>query len=358
MKKILVVNPFGIGDVLFTTPVVRVLKQKFPGSYIAFLCNRRSGSVLVNNPGIDELFFFTRGDLKEERKISYFRYLRKLVFAVWKLWSKRFDLVVDLSLVNQYSVIFWLVGIKERWGIDYKGRGRFLTKKISIPGFSGKHVIDYYRELMEYAGILGFENKTELFLSAADRSWADNFLRENNINRSKIKIFGIAPFGGESWGVDAKLKQWPSERFTETARRILKNYPAKIIFFGTKNDFAEAELMKNDLSSPDVLNVSGKTSLGQLAAMISECDLFISNDCGPMHMACALGVKTVSLFGPVDDKVYGPIGGKLRHQVAAGNIACRPCYADFRKPLCGDPRCMREVMVDQVYKLIEGLNEK
>lgn len=353
-KKILIINPFGIGDVLFTTPVIRAVKKKFPASFLGYLCNRQVEPILKNNPNIDELFFYSRGDLKKIKKNSYFQYLKTLQEAFLRLKKINFDLAIDLSLVSQYSFMLWLIGVRQRVGFDYKKRGFFLNRKICLAGFRNKHVIEYYRDLLNYLEINAFEPKTEYFLDKSDEDWADNFLKKNKIVNGQALV-GISAFGGASWGETAKNKQWPSERFAKVGKKIVERYNARIILFGLEKEKNEIDRLKQIIGENFVIDACGKTDLGQLASLLKRLNFFIANDSGPLHIASSLDVKTISVFGPVDEKVYGPLGSSQRHIVVSKELSCRPCYQDFKTPNCQNMQCLLQITEDDIFKKVEGL---
>ncbi len=354
MKKILIINPFGVGDVLFTTPVISALKKKFPDSFIGYLCQKQTAAILENHPLVDKLFIYTRGDLKQIKKKSYWAYIKMLLKGINKIQSERFDLAIDLSMVSQYSFLLWLLGVKQRFGFDYKRRGIFLTNKLRVNGFGGKHVIEYYFDLLKLLKVREMSKKLKFYTALKDRQYVDNFLAKNNVRKFDILI-GIAPFGGASWGKDARSKQWPDERFAGIMRGLLRDYACKIVIFGTNKNVDDCAIFKDVLKSENVVNAIGKTSLGQLAAMIGKCSLFISNDSGPMHIACAKEVDTISIFGPVDENVYGPVGQSARHEIIKANIECRPCYKNFKKPDCSNIACLDEISEDMVLDVIRKI---
>ncbi|MFH1094500.1 MAG: glycosyltransferase family 9 protein [Candidatus Omnitrophota bacterium] len=352
MKKILIINPFGVGDVLFTTPVIAALKKKFPDSFIGYLCQKQTAPILENHPLVDKLFLYTRGDLKQVRKKSYLEYIKMLLRGINKIRNENFDLAVDLSMVNQYSLLLWMLGVKQRFGFDYKGRGRFLTHKLPFNGFGQKHVIEWYRDLLKMMKVNEFNRELKFYIALKDRQYADNFLTKNAVLNSDIMI-GIAPFGGGSWGKDARSKQWPDECFVQLINDLLKCYKCKIIIFGTDKNNDDCAIFKEVLSNKDVVNALGRTTLGQLAALIGKCNIFISNDSGPMHIACAKGVDTVSIFGPVDENVYGPVGRTARHEIVMAEVECRPCYKNFKKPDCKNIDCLKAISEKMVLETID-----
>jgi len=358
MKKILIINPFGIGDVLFTTPAIEAVKKKFPESFINYLCCEKSAPILKNNPQINKLFFYTRGDLKKIRKKSYWQYIKVFFKACREISSEKFDLAIDLSMVNQYSFLLWLLGVRQRWGFDYKGRGLFLTRKVKFDGFTSKHVVDYYKDLLLHFNIEEFEGKLRFYTSKDDENFAREFLKENDVEKNDILI-GIAPFGGASWGPDAANKQWPAENFVSLIKEIISQYRAKVFLFGRSEDENSLDDFNEViLKEAGVINAVGKTNLGQLAALISECKLFIANDSGPLHIACAREVPTISIFGPVDEKVYGPVGDKNKNFIVTAEIECRPCYKNFNKPVCQNMNCLMQIKTDAVLRIVDKLIKK
>ncbi len=354
MKRILVVNPFGIGDVLFTSPVIWALKKKYPDSFIAYLCNSQAAPLLQHNPAINELLFYSRGDFKKIKKQSYARYVGALGKAFTHLRSLKFDIAVDLSLTGHYVFAMWLAGIRQRWGFDYKKRGWLLTNKIILNGFKDKHVVDYYRDLLSQIGVNIFQKRLELYLGQDDIAWADNFLKPYSQSNAELLI-GIAPFGGSSWGQDAAKKELPQDKYAEVLNKIIKPNKGRIILFGTEVDKEKTANLLSSISAERVINAVGKTTLGRLAALIKKCNLFIGNDSGPAHIACALGIKTIAIFGPVDESVYGPVGNNDGFKVICADISCRPCYKNFKKPECGKMDCLVNIKEGDILNAIERM---
>ena len=133
-KKILFINPFGIGDVLFTTPIIHAVKDTFPNVKIGYLCNRRTSYILENNPYIDYTFIYERDEFEAIRKESLFAWLITIFAFLNRIKKEHFDIAIDFSLNTQYSFFGWYAGIRTRIGYDYKNRGWLLTKKIKLTG--------------------------------------------------------------------------------------------------------------------------------------------------------------------------------------------------------------------------------
>jgi ADP-heptose:LPS heptosyltransferase len=191
----------------------------------------------------------------------------------------------------------------------------------------------------------------ELYLNDKDQWYTDELLKSKDLKDSSILI-GLVPGAGRSWGMNAPFKHWSAENFARLADKLIEKYEAKIIIMG---DFFEVGLAKTLVSNMHykAFDFSGKTTIGQLAALLSKMKLVITNDGGPLHMASALGTKTVSIFGPVDEMVYGPYPPDEKHIVVKKELSCRPCYRNFRMPCCEyKRRCISLIEVDEVFDAV------
>jgi len=347
--NVLVVNPFGIGDVLFTTPIVRALAEN--GHAVYFWSNERVADILKYNPAIKGLLPLSRGDLKRVFKASAGKGVKSFLAMMKRIRGSRFDMALDFSMDYRYSLILWLLGVKKRIGFDYKGRGCFLTDMIKIDGFTDKYIAEHYAGILKIVD-KSFEagGKMELFIGEDDNKWAERFLKENGIAAGDV-VVGIAPGGGASWGGDAFRKHWPKENFASVADKLIEECGNKVIIFGNQNESMLCEALAKKMKHISI-NTGGMLSLGQFAALLKRCKLLITNDGGPLHMAVALGVKTVSIFGPVDEKVYGPYPPSRDHIAIAGTVDCRPCYKNFRYPLCKNMICLESINPSEVLDAV------
>lgn len=350
--KILIINPFGIGDVLFTTPVIKTIKITWPEASISYWCNQRVSSLFKNNPYIDKIFALSRGDLKQLYQKSKLEGIRQFLNLLYQIKKEQYDLTIDFSLDYRYTLISKLLGIKKRIGFNYKKRGMLLTHRLDITGYSAKHVVEYYLDLLRFLHLPPKNRNLDLFISEADKEYAQNRLSGLAINKGEL-IIGIAPGAGASWGADAKLKHWPAVNFAELAEKITNTLNGKVILLGDSSEQPIASQIINN----KIINLTGKTDLTQLIAIISRLDILITNDGGPLHIAAAAGRKTVSLFGPVDERVYGPYPmDSQQHIVIKSDISCRPCYQKFKMPVCMKNReCINSISVEQVFAAVEKL---
>lgn len=345
MEKILIINPFGIGDVVFTTPVISALRQKYPDGFIGYWCNERTKDLLKNDSRINRIFALSRGDIKRIYKGRPVKGLLVLLGLLNEIRKERFEIVFDFSLDSKYGFFSKIIGIKKRIGFNYKGRGRFLTDKIVLQGYSGRHVIEHYFDLLKFVDIAP-AGKTPQLITA-----------DNNMNRVEAgPVVGIAMGGGESWGKDALYKQWPARKFGQLAARLVRDLNVKIILLGGAEEKALAKAVTDEAKSGGITDMTGKIGLEELVLTIKGLRMLICNDGGPLHMAVALGVNTVSIFGPVDERVYGPYPPSEKHLVVKKDVPCRPCYENFRFKGCfNDKRCLEDISVDEVYGKVRSL---
>ncbi len=347
-KKFLIINPFGIGDVLFTTPLIRALKEEYPDSYIGYWSNLRVKPLLESNPKINKLFALSRGDLKKIYRASFFSGVFNSVRLIWGIKKEHFEICFDFSLDHRYSLFAKLIGIRRRIGFNYKGRGMFLTDKIDISGYSGKHVVEYYLNLLRFLNIEAKNKALELVIPDDEKIKAQNILTAKGIDSSDL-VIGIVPGAGGSWGKDASYKHWPALKFAQTADKLIDQFKAKIVILGDETEQAISDVIISAMRNKPV-DLTGKIKLERLPAVIKNFNLLISNDGGPMHIAVALGVKTVSVFGPVSELVYGPYPDHRNHVVLKWDMQCRPCYKNFRLEPCDkDKECLKSVDVEDVF---------
>lgn len=353
MGKYLIINPFGIGDVLFTTPAIKAIRQKEPDSFIGYWCNERVASLLKNNPDINKIFALSRGDIK--RLFKGLKGVIVLLNLIGEIRKEKFDASLDFSLDSRYGLWSKLAGIKKRVGFDYRGRGRFLTEKIALKGYSGKHVVEYYGGLLKFFDIKFKEKAMSLKVSDAAGIKAKEILAGHGVKPSDT-VVGMAMGGGMSWGRDAVYKQWPPEKFAQVAKNLINEPAIHIVLLGSADEKPLANIITEKTGSKNILDLTGKIGLEELAAIIEDLDLLICNDGGPLHMAVALGINTVSIFGPVDGRTYGPYPPDKKHIVIKKELPCRPCYENFRFKGCvNNKQCLEEITVEEVCEGAKGL---
>lgn len=352
--RILIANLFGIGDVLFSLPLVRAVRAAHPDAFIGYLCNARTEELISCWPELDWHYAFEKDEFRRRWKASRAAGLRFLSGMAGTLREQRFDLLLDLSLGWHAAFAALLCGIRRRIGFDFRGRGRFLTHKIPLQGFSSRPVADYYMDLLKPLGIPRPPRVTwEMRLPERAEREAEEYLERNGLAGSSL--VAIIPGGGTTWGPNARYRQWPPERFAQAADHLARRHPLKILLVGDarEKDLCVAVASKMGEAPAAIVQVP---SLLTLAGIFRRCSLVLGNDSGTLHLAEAMGVPTLSIFGPVDPIVYGPFPGSTQSRVVVRTLACRPCYRSFRFPPCPwENACLKDLEVAPVMEAADDL---
>lgn len=348
-KRVLLVQPFGIGDALFITPVIRALKQAGVEK-IGLLIGSRTAEVFQRHPQVDEIYVVDKDLLKQKTlwgKLAFYAGLFK------RLRAARYEAYFDFSNTREYAAwIFFFVGVAYRAGFNYKNRGCYFTRKIEIPnGYSEKHVAEYYADLPRAAGIPVPDLQMDFYLKPEDEQQAEERLQALGVTG---KFAVVAPGGGESWGKEAYFKQWSPRFFAQTANAMGEpiSYEPVLILGSDKEKVLGEEFAKEYAGKS--INLCGQTGLIESAALLKRAALLLANDGGLVHMARALRVPVVALYGPVDEKIYGPYpAGENYLAVGRGNLECRPCYQKFRfNSACEHRACLTELFPKEVFQEI------
>src|SRR5207249_3228 len=335
MKNILVIKLRYIGDVLLATPVLRALRDRFPDAGLTMVVNRGTEDILKWNPDVNEVLVVDRG-----APGAQFRFLGELR-------RRRFDCVIDLTDGDRSAILARLSGALVRVGFneEHRWRGLLYTSVVS----TGQQVVHRIERDLEALRPLGIEPKVGplvLRTSSQDDEEGVALLRE--IGPEESSTDGARPLVMMHPGARYWFKAWPAERFAELADRLTDACGCRVLVGGDAHDKPVAEAIQaRARSAPTVL--AGRTTLLQLAAILKRCALFVGNDNGPMHMAAALGVPVVALFGPSDPLVWGPRGRRL--EVLYKGLDCRRCF----HPTCyrGEESCMKLITVDEVFAAAE-----
>lgn len=350
--RVLIINPFGIGDVLFSTPLINNIKTAYPQSYIGYICNIRAKDVLSSSPQIDEIFVFEKDEYRTLWTQAKFKCIKKFISFLKDIRRKKFDLAIDLSLGRQYNLFLWLIGIRKIIGYNYRNRGFFLTDKIDIDGYEDKPVADYYLDLLKFLNIEPRRFELTMNIPASDINWANAFFERNGLNNQDL-VIGIIPAGGASWGKSFSYRHWSWKNYASLADKLITELKAKIVIFGDISEQNICLLVQRAMKN-EAVSAFAKTSLKQFAACLGKCNLVVCNDGGPLHVAVSQNVMTVSIFGPVNEKVYGPYPSGFKHIIVTKDIDCRPCYNKFKLPNCFRQRqCITGISTEEVFNIIK-----
>ncbi len=355
-KKILVVNPFGIGDAIFSMYLVEAIKKEWPEAVIGFLGNERTGVLLGMNRSIDVGHEFNRDEFRSLRQSHFGGFLLKIVELCQKIKKENYDTMFDLSLGREFSFVAACLGIRRRVGFNFNKRGRWLTHRVKLLAYEKKHVVDWQFDLLRLLHVepARISSKLPLFVSGQAKKNAEEFLIQNGV-KNEAGLIAVAPGGGKSWGPNAVYKQWASSGFAEVIHRYAEGKPATVLILGDSEERPLLEQLKKALSTPTVV-VAGQ-NLDVVSALLGRSQFLLCNDGGLLHLANALGVKTVSVYGPVDEKVYGPYGADSSHEMLTQDVPCRPCYQKFHFPPCEHQRrCLEQLSVEKVLAAVKKIS--
>ncbi len=333
-QNIIIRMPNWVGDIVMATPILEDVRNRYPDASITAMCKFPLCELLYQNPFIDELFCF-------EKVPSWLRRIQDRGL-IQKLRMGKYDL--GILLTNSMSSAWWFMQgkVKTRLGFKNGGRSFLLTHPISFPKKRDEqHLTLTYKALLAPLGILKSQTTPKLFVEKQEVDNARAILKTFDVSKENM-IIGVNP--GASYG---SSKCWPKERFIEMTTQLLeKHESARVVFFG---DSSQLDLIKEITDSFDhrVINLSGKTSLRELMALISICNVFVSNDSGPMHIADALQIPLVALFGSTSAILTGP---SISRSVVQKKVSCSPC---FKRECPIDFRCMKNIKACDVIKEIE-----
>lgn len=364
IKKILVVNPYGIGDSLFITPIIRTLKKVYPDVRLSVLIGSRTKEVFHLNPDVDQLFEHNKDYFRSLTIPSRFSAYLRLCRVLRK---QKFDLMLDFSNTDEYAFFakfFWKIPL--RLGFQYKNRGRFLNLRVeksrSNPFTKKTHIVEHYYEILKPLNIdpSYFEKKLFFYPDPKEKRWLDALFQKYSVSPSDAMII-LIPAGGASWGMNANQKHWPVKHFSDLIKKLHSLPNLKIFLVGGDTEKGICSELAKDLRCIDLC---GQTHLHQLATLMRASQLVIGNESGPLHLATALDCKAILLYGPVSEITYGPFTNSPALEEGAispfsltsrqiplfHNTPCRPCYHNYRAPQCENRICLNELMPETVYQ--------
>jgi heptosyltransferase-2 len=290
-----------------------------------------------NSEHIDQLLIY---DDKGRHKgiLGKFRLARDLK-------KYHFDAAILLQNAFEAALIAFLSNIPLRIGYNTDVRQLLLTHAVSCTNeIKKKHQTDYYLDILRGIGIKEDNRALYLKLDQKDRFRAEKILLEQRLSLGD-KIIGINP--GATYG---PAKQWPLDRYAHLADNIQAFTKGRVIIFGGPNDKDLGEKISQEMHHCPI-DLSGKTSLGEAMALIEKCDLFITNDSGLMHVAAALDVPLVAVFGSTNSVTTGPLSQNSR--IVQVPLECSPCL----RPECpkGHLNCMEQISVEIVFNVVKEM---
>ncbi len=338
VQKVLIRSTNWVGDAVMSVPALMEIRRIFPNARISLLVRPWVQDVYAAVDFIDEILVYDKTG-----KHKGWTGMRRMAA---ELRGGHFDLAILLQNALEAALISYWARIPLRLGYARDGRGLLLTHAVRIdPEVRKVHQAYYYLGILAGAGLLakrpweatGFRLQSiAIGVRDADRGAARDMLRSYGIGHEH-PVVGMNP--GASYG---GAKRWPAERFAAVGDALARDCGAGVAIFGAPNERYIAEEVSKRMEMPAAV-LAGRTTLGQLMGLIQECDLFITNDSGPMHLAAALDVPQLAIFGSTSEVATGPLSG--RAQVIKQQVDCNPC---FLRECPIDFRCMLRVTVDEV----------
>lgn len=335
-ERILIVEVNWMGDVLFSTPAIRAIRKKHPGAFIAVLVVPRCKDVFYGNNYLDEVIVLD----EDGRHNGFWGKLR----LIRDIKVRRFNIayLFHRSLTRAFCV--FLAGVHTRVGYDNKKSSFLLTEKVALPK-EDIHRSDMYYHIVSKTGVPASEGYYDFFVSLDNKMYITEMLKKFHIEPSKK--LAVLHVGG-NW----ELKQWPKENFVKLIDSLKKDHGFEVVISGSFLDYKRAEEIASAvISKPHI--ACGLTTLQQLGALFQRADFVISADSGPMHIAVAVGARTLALFGPTSSKITGPLGRGdfFVIQNPNPNPQCIiPCY----NLECANNACMSSITVEQVLKELDS----
>jgi len=326
--KLLIRATNWVGDAIMALPALQAVRKRFPQAEIAILALPYVADIYRGQGVADELIAY-------DRKGQHAGIQGREQLAA-ELKAKNFATALLLQNAFDAAWIAWRAGIPERIGYDCDARGLLLTNAIRAPraGEIPAHEMFYYLELVKRAGwIDALPDVSEISLLVTDEQTlrAEEKLQSFGARRGAMRV---AVGAGASYG---SAKCWPPERFAAAINRLMRERKAEIILFGTLAEAAVSAAIQAGLDQA-VLDLTGKTEIAELPALLSRCTVFLGNDSGAMHVAAAVGLPVVAVFGPTDPWGTAPV--TARCTIVQEKPYCSPC---FLRKCPTDHRCMTAV---------------
>jgi heptosyltransferase II len=327
-SNILLLNLNHIGDVLFTTPAIRALRNMYPKAKMTCVVTDTVADVLRGNPNIDRLV------LRSNRKL-----VSNAVMGL-KLRKEKFATSICFTFSSsKLALIGFTAGARRRIGFSYRSIRPLLTDEVFDD--NSKHRVETYMDLVRVLGPVDTEYPMEMFVSEADARFADELLSDSCYN-DEGPLVALNPGGSKAHN------QWFPERYAAVGDK-LQAAGARVVVLGGPGESGLGQEIAGAMKAAPIV-AAGRTSVGQTAGIISRSRLMISGDTGPLHMAVSLRVPSIAIFGPTDPARTGIYKGK--GEVLWGRPSCAPCA---RTPDCGFKACMDAVTADMVFAEAENL---
>ena len=343
--RILVIRPDHLGDLLFATPALRTVRQRFPNAHITALVGPWGASILTNNPNVDQCVMLPFPGFTKTPKASPWQ-----PYALLHRWAHDLKGHYDMAFVLRFdhwwgALLAYQARIPQRIGYAIPELVPFLTH--AAPYTAGRHEVEQNLHLVRFGTgngnaspasmptITPTGHPLEFHIPDKAHVWALDAVAGDN-------LIAIHP------GAGADIKLWHTQGWATVADKLAQATGYHIVLTGSEAERTLcASIDAHMTAAASVL--AGETTLDQLAAVLARCQLVLGVDSGPLHLAVAVGTPTVHLYGPVDQRTFGPWGRTEQHRVLTSDWPCIPCNRlDYGAYEASQHPCIKEIATDQV----------
>lgn len=326
IKKILLVKPRGIGDIVLSTIILDDLRISFSSANIHYLTETFAKDALANNPLV--------------AKVQTMEKTEFVLNVAARLRKEKYDMIIDLWSNPRSAQITFLTHAKYRVGFSYRGR-RYAYNILGTSKKGEHHAAEHNLELLKTLGIKITSKRIHFYVSEEENNWAQQFIKMN-LPAGKI-IVGIIPSGG--WA----SKRCDASKWVEICNAFQQKYDVVFLILWGPGDESDANFIKTNLKEDAVLIPEVK--IGKLSALIKNCDVVIANDSGPMHISAALGVPTLGIFGPTNPKGHGPYSDNSDYVIKEDLhcIICNKLECPYKH------ECMTQLPVEMILTKVKRI---
>ena len=355
-RRILVIRLDLIGDLVLSLTVVRALKRTYPEAEIDLLALPASAKVASYDPNLSEIITYDPNIWRRPKALFQLKNWREVSALRQKLRARHYDLAVSVY-ANWAAILAVLSGARRRVGYGPEGYPGFMTDSVpgGIPGrwrhwapLDNKHEVDYCLALAQAAGatLTPADRIPRLYVDEKTRAEVDQLLLHAGLQPHKpLIVCHINSNNGQS-------KRWPIPYWATLIDRLIHQEGAQVVLTGAPGDMPQIDQVTSRMHER-AINLAGKTSLTQLAALLQRADLLISGDSGPLHMGVACGTPIIGIYGPTNPSLGGPVSPDAT--VLRSGIWCSPCYNARDTADCPfyTTQCMKNILPSQVFEIVQ-----
>lgn len=340
--KVLVVKIAAIGDLLMATPALRALKRDPRTAAVHLLAGGSIAPLVRDHPDADKVIYLDDRRVFHGGPVARSAEVLRVALA---LRREKYDVGFNFHRDWRFNIILFLAGCRRRIGFVRGGRKpRLLTEAVAVEGI--KHHIFHYCDLLRPLGIFCLDFKMAFPLGAeALSAAAAKFLAPSGLDDFVV----LAPGGAANVKEEMGSRRWPVENFSALAGLLLAA-GQRVVLMGSGGDAGLSARVKAD--HPAVVDLSGRTTLAEAAAVLKRSRLLVCNDSGLMHLAAAVGARVVSIFGPTHPGEKKPINEGSVAVWKGESMECSPCYTDGIFPHCDHMACMRAITPQEIFAII------